>query len=305
MRGKYMGSVYSKTVSMMLMIALGYLLKRGRVVTRSDSRVLSKIIIHVTLPCVILTNLNGIKIQKDLASAILLGFAVNLLLTILAFALTHKKPKELRCIYLFSLPLFNISGYAVPIAQSYVSDREIAALLLFNLGTTVFTYVIVPFLVGQSFSKRKSGVAEGLRSLYRNVPAMVSCGMVLLCLLHITLPTPVVGFFKTLASANTPLAMLAIGILLELPKERNAEGLKVILCRLIAVTLIGAVLAHIPSLGDAIRSALLIVLFSPMVSCAPFLAMEQGYEGTELTSVNSAYLPISMMATVLLLCFLF
>lgn len=300
-----MESVYSKTISMLLMIALGYVLKREKIVMASDARVLSKIIIHVTLPCVILTNLNGIEIRKDLINAILIGFVVNLLLTGIALWLTRKESKELKCLYLFSIPLFNISGYAIPIAQSYVTDREIAALLLFNLGTTVFTYVIVPFLAGHLCFDRKDGAVEGFRSLYKNVPAVVSCGMILLCLWHIVLPTPVIDFFKTFASANTPLAMLSIGILLEISREWNIENVKAILCRLLAVILIGVLAFHMPFLGETVKKVLLIAFFSPMVSCAPFLAIEQGYKGTGIASVNSAYLPVSMITTAILLCFLF
>lgn len=301
-----MGEIYYKTLGMLLIIALGYLLKATKLLAPQDARVLSKIAINLTLPCVIISNLNGLEISWNFVGAIIGGVVVNAILTAAALLLTKRKTIEERIVFLFAVPLFNISGYAVPVLQSFVSAKEIAVLLLFNLGTTVFTYVIVPSIAEKEYSGGKGkGWKQGVASLGRNVPALTSLTMITLALFRIVIPQNIVGLISNLSLANTAIAMLSIGLLFELPKKQSAIGAKAIATRLSIIFLLGVCFRFAPFLSKELRNALTLVLFAPMVSCAPVLAMEQGYRGSEVACVNSAYLPISVACMTLVTGLLF
>jgi len=301
-----MREVYLKTLGMLFMIAVGYLMKRTGWLSKQDARVLSKIVINITLPSVILKNLNGIIISRELLAAIVMGFAANAFLLAVVFFVTHNAGTEKRYIYCFSIPLFNISSYAVPVAQSFATTEEIAALLLFNLPTTVFACVVVPTFA-KVFCKKSGGldlhIAAG--NLLRNVPAMVSIGMTVLGLLHISLPRQATGLVSSFSSANTALAMLSIGLLFEPPTKKSAESFRVIALRLGCVTALAwFTRSGIVPLGN-LSNILTLVLFAPMVSFAPAMAYEQGYTGSGVALANSAYLPISVACMVLIANLLF
>ena len=104
-----MSNIYLKTASMLFAIAVGFFIKQIKLVPASDARFLSKIIINVTLPCMIITNMNGMLISKDLIGALIAGFIVNLVHLLAAIWVTKNKSAEMRCIYMLSIPLFNIS----------------------------------------------------------------------------------------------------------------------------------------------------------------------------------------------------
>lgn len=300
-----MSNIYIKTASMLLAIAMGFFIKKIKLISAADARILSKIIINLTLPCMIISNMNGMTISKDLLGALAAGFIVNFVMVMIAIAATKNRSAEQRCIYLLSIPLFNISGFAIPMVQNFVSSRCIAAILLFNIGTAIFTYVITPYLVGtMCFGKHEGGLLKSFKNIVKNTPAMTNCCMLILCLLGLKLPDLAVTMIKPISDANTALAMISIGMLFSFEGDIG-RNIGVIVTRLAAAAVLGLIIYFLPlPLGEA-RNAMIIVLFVPMVSCAPLLALEQGYKGSGVAVVNSAYLPVSVLVTTLLLGFLF
>ena len=290
---------------MLLTIAIGYSLKRSGLLTKQDARVLSKVMINVTLPCVIIRNLNGTVIVPELLAAIAAGFLVNFFLVLAALWAARGRGAEERYVYLFSIPLFNISGYAVPVAQMFASEQEIAALLLFNLPTTVFTYVIVPAIAGTSArGNARAGLKQMGGSILKNIPAMVSLLMTVLCLLRVTIPRGAVELLSNLSAANTALAMLSIGLIFELPGGRFAKSMKAVLLRLICVSAAALCVWFAMPMGD-LKSVVFLALFAPLVSTGPALALEQGYTGDAVALVNSSYLPVSVVCMAVLSGLLF
>lgn len=55
-RGEFMQQVLLQAGSLFGIIILGYLLKRWHILTKKDGDVLSRIIVHVTLPAAIIVN---------------------------------------------------------------------------------------------------------------------------------------------------------------------------------------------------------------------------------------------------------
>ena len=56
-----MDTSFAKIVALVVLIILGYLLRRYNLLKDEAFAAISSLVMNVTLPCVILTNLNGIK----------------------------------------------------------------------------------------------------------------------------------------------------------------------------------------------------------------------------------------------------
>lgn len=291
-----MADIYWKTAGMVLMIGLGYFSKYKGLLTTQDAQVLSKLVIYITLPSVIVQNLNGLTMSFDMGLAVLLGILSNLLLVMVAWAMTRKGTNEMRYVYLFSLPLFNISGYAVPVAQVFLSEREVGALLLFNLPTTVFTYILVPaFVTMQCNGERHVDWRALGQQLRRSVPAMTSVFMIFLSLSGLEIPERLIQLLSGLSASNTFLAMLSIGLLFQPSYQRSGTVVNVVVLRLVCVSIM-ALTVYLGGLPfGELRSAMVLVLFAPMVSTAPAMALTHGYRGGEVALCNSCYLPISVL----------
>ncbi len=301
-----MFEVWIKTAGVIVIIAIGYLLKKTKFLPADSAKLLSRLSLNVMLPFVYISNLNGLTISKDLVNALLWGFAIDAVLTAAAFLLAWKKPKETVFIMQYCVPGFNTTGYALPVLQMFASEYEVASLVLFNIPISLFFFIVTPLLVDvlgageEKFSLKAVG-----HTMIRNVAAMSALLMLLLCLLHIKLPEELITAFRPLANANAAVALLTMGLLFEFPRGLPKENLKALAVRL-AITISAALLVWFDVIPfGPIKNAMIIVLLAPIPNGSPSLALYHGYEGDKVAFGVSLNMIISVAAVSLLCAVLF
>lgn len=304
-----MNEVYIKTITMVAIIALGYLLHALKVFCRDDAKTISKIMMNITLPAVTIKNLNGISLSRDILIAVLMGFVVNAFFFAMVFVFSKKEDVENRIVTLFSFCSFNIGSYGIPVLSTFVTSEALAGVLAFNYpGTGVFTYC-VPTTMGNTLygEKSESFMKSVGKSVTHNVPAITCLSMLMLSFFHITLPNGVAEFFGTLSNANTVLAMLSIGILLNFnfPRKEIMADLQIAFLRLaFAIISSVSIMAFLPA-TESLRKALALVVFTPIASSMPIMALHCGYSGSRVATINSIYLIISIISMTLLIPILY
>lgn len=304
-----MNDVYYKTLILILTIALGCVLHHIGIFDKSDAQSISKIMMNITLPCVVVKNLNGITLSLDILAALIVGFAANLIFLSVTFLFAKKGDPDDRVVKLFCFSSFNIGNYAIPILSTFVDAPAMAGVLAFNYpGTAVVTYGTVPVIGKAFYGERGASPLEMLRkNVLRNVPTVTCLVMLLLCLFHIALPESVAGVFSSIASANTTLAMLSIGILLDfkLPRSELVSDLYVVLIRFCTAILCGAAILFLLPASQDLRRALTLCVFAPISSAMPVMALHCGYQGSRVAVINSIYLLVSICAMSLLILLLY
>lgn len=295
-----MGNVYYQTLILVLTICLGQFLHQIGIFSKDDARTISKIMMNVTLPCVVIKNLNGVSLDMDILAAALIGVAVNLLFFLQSLIFSRAGDPEDRVVKIFSFSSFNIGSYAIPILSTFISSQAMAGVLAFNYpGTALFTYGVAPTAAGMVYG---SGEKHGLRmlreNLLHNVPTVTCLVMLLMAIFHIVLPASVAGIFASISSANSTLAMLSIGILLDLklPKKDALQCVGIIGIRLAAASLCAAILYLLIPISDELKRALMLVVFAPIASCNPILALHCGYQGSRVAIINSMFLLTSVFS---------
>ena len=291
--------VYLKTAELLLVIFIGYAMKRCGKLTAKDTQTFSRIVLNITLPSVVIKNLWDISFDQDLLWAIIFGFAANALLLLAAFLLYRRQDQQKWLAALFSITTFNIGNFAVPVLSSFISAKAMAGVLAFNLPACIFTYAIVPscsMLAEQGNSWKTSA-----KKILHSVPTMTCLLMFLLAAVHLTLPQPVYHIASSFANANTFLAMLSVGSLMDfsVPKAFLSETLPHIGTRFVLAGVLAASVFMLP-IGADLRSALIISLFVPAASSCPVFAMQAGYRGGAVSVANSVYLLISVFMLALL-----
>lgn len=299
-------TVLIKTAGIMLIIMIGYLMKRTGAFPASTAKVLSKLGIRILLPFVYICNLNGKALSGELLGALFWGMGVNAVLILAAAILSRKKPKETVFILQYCIPCFNTTGFALPVLQMFATEHEIAALVMFNLPITFSFFFITPLMISLLSPGEHKASMKGIgKELLHNIAAMTSLAMMLLCVLHITLPDVVITAIRPIANANAAISLLALGLLFEFPKRLPKINITALAVRL-AITVGAALLVwfNVIPFGE-IRSAMILVLFAPIPNASPSLALTQGFEGSEIAFGVSANLLYSMVAVTVLCTLLF
>ena len=301
-----MFSVWIKTGGVVLIIAIGYIMKKTGSLPASAAKILTKIMVKITLPCVFICNLNGLTISGDMTAALLWGFGVQLVLIIVVVLLSLRKPPETVYVMQYCIPGFNISSFAMPVAQIFTTAYAVSSLVMININVALFFYLVTPVLVQiMAQGEKKVDWKSVGRSFLGNTPGVVSILMLLLCLLHISFPEEVITVIRPMANANPLVALLSIGLLFEFPKKLPKDNIKALAARLL-VTTCAALLAWfgVIPFGE-VRGAMIIAMFAPLPTSAPAMALNYGYKGSAVAFGASATLLVSIVLTSIVCALLF
>lgn len=95
-----MFDVLIKSLTFILIIVIGYTLKKVDVLKKSDANVVATIIMNITLPCALLTSANGIELDATILILITIGIISNVVMMIIGYIASNKDDAENeRCLY--------------------------------------------------------------------------------------------------------------------------------------------------------------------------------------------------------------
>lgn len=294
-----------KALVMISVIVLGYVLKKVHVFQKSDFDVISTVVMRVTLPCAIVVKLNGIEFPMHLLWLSLLAVVFDLIYMGAGY-LMGRTPKE-KSFSLLNLSCYNIGNFGLPFISAFYGSTAVLVACLFDAGNSIMclgtNYGLACCIEG-----RKGGgvVPMLLKKIFTSVPVLCYCVMIPLAMLHVSLPQPVMEWTGLIASANTCLSMLMIGIALEILLKK--EFLEVVGLHLaarfgIAVVFALLVLFVLPFTGE-VQKTLLLLVFTPVAGMA--CVYTEKIEGdVELSAcINSVTIVISVIVMSCLTLFL-
>lgn len=303
-----MVSVLMRAFSFMLIIVIGYVLKEYKVVDENMGFSMKKVLINVTLPCAIITNFAKIESASGVMVLIMfLGILTNIVMLGLAVLYTRKKTPQEQALYMMSMPSYNIGAFALPYVQSFLPALGVVTACMFDVGNSIMctggTYSFTAEYTAKGESQSKLDVLAIGKRLLTSPPLMTYVIMFLLTLVHFQVPETFLTLISPLASANTFVAMLMIGLLfhLELKKEYFREIIRILFFRNVFAIVLTSMVYFLLPFDLVIRQALAVISFAPISAVAPaYVGMCGGDEG-KASAVNSISILWSMLSITVLL----
>ncbi|MEG1789712.1 MAG: AEC family transporter [Oscillospiraceae bacterium] len=262
-----MHEILIKALSLFMLVVLGAGLRRAGVLHERDFHTVSALVLNVTLPCVILVNLNGFLFEARMLQIILIGFVCAGLLTLGGYLSGRKKGREHAAFCLLNYTGYNVGCFALPFVQSFLGPAAVLTACLFDIGNALFatggSYAIACVVKGEGGGQL---VRAFLKKLLTSVPILSYILMLTLSLLRLRLPDVVLDLAGLAASANTFLAMLLLGLGLKLNFTRENLGfiLKSSLFRYIAAAVFCLLVRYALPLDEAARQVLILLLLAPV-----------------------------------------
>lgn len=286
-----------------LLIVLGQVLRRLDILTPDCSKAVSTLVLNVTLPCAILRALNGVELSTSLLFLVFLGLFANVF-TFFQMAFTERAHREdpdgldTRFSQLV-MPGYNVGTFAMPFTAGFLSPEGFLALCLLDAGNAVMctggTYAVLCREPG-SLLKQFWSIVKRLFSSFAILTYLLATA---LALTHTTIPEPLLHLIDIPANANTFLAMIMIGMSVNL--NIRFESLKRLL-RLLGLRYLGsaflAVLAYwcLPYSED-IRIGIVMVLFAPLPAMGIIFSMKARMNWQLAANLNT----MSVLASVVLM----
>lgn len=284
-------------------ILLGIVLRAVGFFKEEDFSVLSKIVIKITLPAVIISGAAGREIDLGLLAISLLGLGGGLIYMVIGYLLNCRAGKEQQAFGILNLPGYNIGNFALPFTQSFLGATGVLITSLFDVGNAFVCLggafgVALALKEGRGFDVKRVAWA-----LSRSVPFLAYVVTVTMNLAHIPIPGFVASCAGIIANANAFLAMLMIGVgfKLELDKSQLGYIAKVLLTRYSVAAVLALGYYFLLPFDLDVRRTLVILAFAPIGSAVPGFTAELGGDVGLSCSINSMSILISIVVIVTLL----
>lgn len=287
-------------------IFLGYILRRIGMFRKEDFKVLSNVVLKITLPAAIVVSFANTKLTPSMLTMILLGFGIGAIYMLVGYLANLKKTPGEKGFAIINLSGSNVGCFATPFIQSFLGPAAMVATSLFDSGNAIV-------VLGGSYGVASTVKAGGglsfkrlFKSLLTSVPFLFYLALIALKILSIPIPSQVVDFVQPVANSNAFMAMLMIGVGFEISADKTQlkKIAKVVVLRY-GIGAVFAVVAYfsLPFAQD-IRNALVLLALSPVGSSAPIFTQMLGEDEGLASAINSICILISVVLNVVLLAVL-
>ncbi|MCD8915792.1 AEC family transporter [Staphylococcus simulans] len=212
-----------KFVIIVLLIILGYVLKRINILKEEDSQVLAKLVLNVTLPALVIVNLNKADLDISLSVLPLMMIIYGVIAKIIAISFFLKYDNEMRGTIGMMMASLNIGLFAYPLVQAIWPKVGMIYFGMADIGGAIIMFGVTYF-VGNYFSNAEGNtfnVKFLLLNLVRSIPLMTYLIMFGLNMSKLHLPDAMIRFFDVVSQANMPLSMILLGLMLNFRVERK------------------------------------------------------------------------------------
>ena len=296
--------VTSQVFIMLILIAVGYLLARFKVVGVIGAKEMSDILLTIVTPCVMIKAYQ-IEFNKELFGDIIWAFILSVIIHIIAILTAHmcfirQKNIEKKKIKMFTSVYSNCGFMGIPLLEATLGEKGVligsAYLAVFNL--IAWTHGICMY----------SGNIKSLsvKQLAKN-PGVI--GVILALLLFFTqykLPNTVYQTVNYVAMLNTPLAMILLGCYLERTNLKNAFKNKdiygVSFVRLILIPCFAIVLFKLFGTTEFVASSLIMSAACPAATIGALFAAKNNMDTSLPSQIVSVTTLISMVTLPLMSC---
>jgi len=295
--GKGMFEILVKAGSYVLIIIIGYVMKRAGIFGREAVKILSNIILMVTLPAAVISSFADYDRQMSLAVLVLFGIFMNLLMSGIGYLLAIRKSSTEKSFGIINYSGYNIGTFTMPYLQSFIGPMGIVVAVLFDTGNAIMSTGVTYAIASRFVSDAKFEITEFIRKIISSVPFDIYVIMMSLYFMNVRLPWFVYEVAGNIGRANAFLAMLMIGIVFEFPKNFSQLGdvFKLLAIRYSISGLSSIVLYNSPIFTPEVRQILIILLFSPVSGVNVISTLRCNADVEKSGAINSISILLSLV----------
>ncbi len=294
-----MADILVRALALVLVVVLGYSLKRWGYLRASDFPTFSKLVLTVTLPCALATSFNSFDIQPALLTLALFVFVTNILQQAIGYVATRGRAPVDRGFAILHGGSYNIGAFALPYLSAFLGPAAIVHAAIFDVGNSLGSAGIGRgWAHSVADTTRRSSVLDFVKKMLSSPVFDIYLVLVTIRLLHLTLPGPVITVTSLIGAANPFLAMLMIGIGLEirLPREKLTVALATLGRRYAMAVLLAVVAWWVVPWPRDVRTTVVMLLFAPWAAMISGFTSEIGGDVEVSTFVTSVSIIVAIVA---------
>lgn len=302
-------------LSIIIMIAVGYVLTSKKWLDEKMSKVFAKLVCNVALPCLMISDLMG-NFDKDKFSHLGKGLIIPFLSIALCYfaaivvskVIKVKKGRvgTFRSMFFVSNSIF----IGLPVNMALFGSKSIPYVLLYYIANTTFFWTIGAYGIckdGEAFNNKCTSIfsKETLKRI-ASPPLMGFVFAIVLILLNVKVPKFILDTCKYFGNLTTPLSMLFIGITIHSVNLKeikiSKDMIAIMVGRFVISPLLIFVMAYYYPVPELMKKVFVIQAAMPVMTNTAIVARTYNADhqyGTIMTVVTTVlsilFIPIYMV----------
>lgn len=221
-----MSDVNTTFIITLVIIGIGYILKRVKVLKEENGFVISKLIFNITLPATILKFTSSVDINISYILLPLISIIFSTFMALLGFLSFRKYPRNLKGALIMTMVGFNIANFSFPLVEGIWGDAGMPYIALIDAGNA-FSIFVLCYLIGSIYSPKNQEEQRTINLRYifnrliRSTPLISYIVALTINFTNLVIPTLLTDLIDLLARANSALVLLLLGVFLNFKFDKN------------------------------------------------------------------------------------
>lgn len=205
--------IFEKVATIFILIIVGFVF--GKLVKESDTRLLSKLVLNVSVPASIITSISAAEfaeVKADMLTLMLISVCVitaTLLFGKIFVRILKTRSARETAVYRSALFFNNYGFMGWPVCFVFFGARGLLYAALYSIPMHLLFYVITPILLRGDGEKK-----EFDKNLLINMPLFATIIGLVLLVFKISPPMFANEMLSIVGGTQTPLSMIVIGMIL-------------------------------------------------------------------------------------------
>lgn len=289
-------TILNQTVIMLILIVVGILCARLKLISTSTNKELSQFVLQVVNPVVIF-----MSYQKDYETRLVKNLLLTFALSVLAFAVTlavaylviRKKEDRHTEVERFSAIYSNCAFMGIPLMSALFGDEGVFYLTAF---ITVFNLVI--WTHGVITISGEKNMKQLVKVFYSPTMIAIALGIITFFLkIRIpAVPAEALGFIRDI---NTPMAMIVSGVTISatnVPKLlKNVRVYFICLVKLLIIPLVLALVMSPLNVDEKVRMTIIVAVAAPPAAMCTLFCLRYNKNSVYASEIFAAGTILSVM----------
>ena len=293
-----MASFNQQFILSIIIIVLGFLIKRFGWLGEDEGAGLSRLIINVTLPSLIIYSFHDLTIEPSLLLLVFRGVFYGFILMGVGFLFFRKKVGKKKGMLLMMMPGLNIGLFAYPLVEGLFGQEGIQFFGMLDVGNALITFGMC-YLLGSYYSGQNQAFdfLSIAKKLMRSVPLMTYLIVFSLSVLNVQLPIIIIDAAEVISRANMPLSLIVLGMFIhiQMDKSKRQDLIQFLSARFGIGIVIGFACYYLLPFSEMVRLTLLIGAILPLPLAHLPYAVTFDYDRRFVGTASSFSLVISFV----------
>ena len=196
-----------------VMILVGFFLKRLSILKSSDSTLLSKIVLNISLPALIFINLSKANVSFDMLLLPFLALILSAILLCIAYVYCKIKgySKKTTWTIVLATSMMNTGFIGFPVSLGVFGNDGFLHAIFFDLSTTIL-FIVYGMVLVKEFGGNRN---EVLKQSVKFIPLWAVVFAVIFNIFNIPIFDLAANVLDYFANSTIPLIMLSLGLTID------------------------------------------------------------------------------------------